>query len=309
MSTNSSRPLPLAVIVFSLLLAGALLFAAVQDLNANIGPGTPANGAQPIHEAARTGDVATIQAALRRGVDVDAELDSPRRAERGMSPLMLACANDQLAAAETLVSAEADVNHASINGNTALIVAAARQEPALVEFLLTRGARLDARNKDGWTAAMMAAGVGSPETLDVLLAAGANVDARNKFQQTALMLAATSGDTRKTEALISAGAAIAPPDYEGNTALLIAAGSDAPTELLLALINAGADPNATNIDGVTPLMRAAERGDLDDTSLLLEAGASRDAADNAGRTAWDWAIGRDDDHGREVAKTIADHTD
>lgn len=50
-------------------------------------------------------------------------------------------------------------------------------------------------------------------------------------------------------------------------------------------IDLGADPNGTENDGVSPLMLAAESGDMETLRVLLAAGADVQAADATGETA------------------------
>jgi len=57
------------------------------------------------------------------------------------------------------------------------------------------------------------------------------------------------------------------------------------------LLKAGADANAPDEDGATPLHYAAAEGDIRIIRLLLEAGADRSRGDNNGQPAWNWAVG------------------
>jgi ankyrin repeat protein len=62
------------------------------------------------------------------------------------------------------------------------------------------------------------------------------------------------------------------------------------------LLQAGADVDASNADGLTPLMAASQAGHLGAVSVLVEAGADLDQRDRLGRTALDLALveGRED---------------
>ena len=73
--------------------------------------------------------------------------------------------------------------------------------------------------------------------------------------------------------------AVALAASDGTTDLHRAISVDAPAEKVEALIKAGADVNAKNRYGVTPLSLAAAGGDARILRLLLEAGASLKAAD------------------------------
>lgn len=54
-------------------------------------------------------------------------------------------------------------------------------------------------------------------------------------------------------------------------------------------LNAGMDPNATDSEGVTALMKASYKGHADVVQLLLESGADANLEDREGRTALDYA--------------------
>jgi ankyrin repeat protein len=54
------------------------------------------------------------------------------------------------------------------------------------------------------------------------------------------------------------------------------------------MLAAGADLNAPNDDGETPLMRAVMMGDAELVEALVKAGANVNAADKSGKTALDY---------------------
>jgi ankyrin repeat protein len=82
----------------------------------------------------------------------------------------------------------------------------------------------------------------------------------------------------------------------------MAASAEVRPEVLSVLLESGADHKIADSDGVTPLMKAADRGDTERVTLLLAHGADKSVKDELGRTALDWAIARDDELGRAVAK-------
>jgi len=89
--------------------------------------------------------------------------------------------------------------------------------------------------------------------------------------------------------LVSGLAAAGPdaPSADGTTALHRAIGANEPLPKVDALVKAGADVNARNRYGVTPLSLAAGHGNASVVDLLLKSGANAKAADAAlteGRT-------------------------
>src|SRR4051795_1464566 len=86
----------------------------------------------------------------------------------------------------------------------------------------------------------------------------------------ALAAAIRDGDTRAVGKLIEAGADVNARDAEGNTPLILAAFYAGP-RCVEVLLEKGADPNAANRAGVTALIRAAT--DYEKTCLLIAAGA------------------------------------
>ena len=61
------------------------------------------------------------------------------------------------------------------------------------------------------------------------------------------------------------------------------------TNLVALLLKHGADVNATNDGGETPLIKAVLFNDADSTALLLKAGANPTIKDRSGHSAADYA--------------------
>lgn len=297
----------LLLIIVCLVLAGVILMMQVDRLTSEVQasskvPGSPAG----LLDAARGGNAQEIsrQIAAKADVNVQVESHDAQPGEAGMTPLMFAAQSGSREAVESLVKAQAKVEARSRDGRTALMYAAGWADAATVRVLLEAGARIDARSNDQWTALMMAASRGSLESMDALIAAGANMEFKNRWGQTALICAALVADVDKVTKLIP-GSPLNATDASGMTALNVAAGGvENSTAVVAALLAAGADPKIADADGVTPLMRAADRGDAERATLLLKAGAPADAKDASGRTALDWAAARDDDAGRTVVALL-----
>jgi serine/threonine-protein phosphatase 6 regulatory ankyrin repeat subunit B len=140
---------------------------------------------------------------------------------------------------------------------------------------LQRGGDVNARDEDGGTALMAAAMRGSPALARDLIARGAELDAMDVTGVTALMIAARFGHAIIVEDLLRAGARVnlaKPARFDGSSALHAAVQHD-QRDSVEALLDAGADPNARNGAGVTPLMMAEHFGHSRVRFLLLRYGA------------------------------------
>ena len=136
----------------------------------------------------------------------------------------------------------------------ALPDAAERAEWDKVRALLREGADATAAQADGTTALHWAAQHDQAEIAGRLLKAGAKVGAANRFGVTPLSLACVNGG-----------------------------------DLVAALLDAGADPQAPLPGGESPLMTASRTGRPGPVKALLAKGATVDAADAKGQTALLWA--------------------
>jgi len=138
---------------------------------------------------------------------------------------------------------------------------------SIIETLIAAGGNVNARAEINDTPLIIAARGGRVELLRFLLERGADVNFRNKPGQTAL-LAATDrlGD--------SSGS---PPVVE-----MLGADKDKATEILVA---AGGDVDASDNDGNTPLILAAQYGRVDLSRFLLAHGANVDFQNKSGESA------------------------
>lgn len=122
--------------------------------------------------------------------------------------------------------------------------------------------------------------------------------------ETALHIAVKRADIPYTNYFLSKGADANARDVRGNTPLILAVNAGA-TELIPILVGARANPNLGNTSGETPLIRAVQRRDLAMVRALLTAGADADQADViAGKSARDYAT--EDARNPAIAKLIAE---
>jgi ankyrin repeat protein len=150
--------------------------------------------------------------------------------------------------------------------------AALGDEPRLRELLDAEPSLVSSYSGDGFTALHFAAFFGSAGAVGSLLDHGAEVDAfgRGWMTGTALHSAVSRKRSGVAGRLLEAGANPNARQSAGWTPLHSAAhnGDLASLDLLLA---AGADPSATNDEGRSVLQLAEERGDLPTTQRVLGA--------------------------------------
>lgn len=299
--------------VLALLILGGLIIFGVQAL-AGGGSVSGSGGAAPsasrisLSDAVMRDDIAAVKSAIASGADPNAAIVTDKPGREGMTALIHAAFEGKAETLRALLDAKPKIEARTEDGRTALMYAAGWGDAAKVKLLLDAGARTDARAADGWTALMWAAARGEPASVKALVQAGADVNAANKWRQTALMAAGRAGSPEKVAMLLEAGASAAATDMNGDSALSIAAAGDTPAPVLETLAKAGAPINGTDVDGVTPLMKAAERGDAEAVGVLLKSGADAKIKDRSnGWTAKDWAAKRDDEKGRAVVKALESH--
>ena len=146
-----------------------------------------------------------------------------------------------------------------------------------------------------------AAGYGNLPALRALLESGEDVNKKEpKLGRTALHFAAYFDIPVTLKILIEAGADMNTQDREGITPLYLAAQEGNPM-IVMELIKAGADVNLARDDGTTPLHMAARYGYEGCAAVLIHAGADVHRRTNTGTTPIKLAI--DNEH-EKIAKLL-----
>jgi len=187
-----------------------------------------------------------------------------------------------------------------------ILTASSNGSIGVISFLIQSCAEIDVRDGSGNTPLHRAALAGKSVAVAMLIAANADVNAVNEYGITPLQLACISGNHDSAALLLACGASITEPDestwfspmwlalLHGLEKVAILCFVHGPREvpfgprmqsplhcaanqgftafLKVALIF-GLNPNRVDVALWTPLHYAAEAGDLDAVSILLEAGA------------------------------------
>ena len=132
---------------------------------------TRAVAGDPLFDAVRAGDTASVERLLASGAEVES------RDRDQATPLIAAALSGQLVVAELLLNKGADVMARNAGGFTPLHAAAYSGSVPIAELLLESGAVLeDAANKAGVTSLMVAVEENHVAMLQLLIARGADVN-------------------------------------------------------------------------------------------------------------------------------------
>ena len=130
------------------------------------------------------------------------------------------------------------------------------------------------------------------------------MNVRNKGVLTALLRACRTGNRAEISALLQVVADPIIVDGNGATLLHFAVVWDCSNEVLQAMVESGVAVNVRNRNGITALMKACRRGNIDAMSVLLHAGADPNIVDGNGNTLFRYAV--DGDCSKKVLQAIVE---
>ena len=268
------------------------LLTAKADVN-----GTQADGATALHWAVYREDLATADLLIRAGANAKAAN------REGATPLALATTNGDAAMIAKLLQAGADPNERrSLGGETALMMASRTGNVAAIQALLDHGAEVNAKTtQHGTTPLMWAAAQGHPAAVQLLIARGADVNARSnpdadfsrprswphgedpRPYRRAVALSAARGQGR-VRPIDGMQGKVVPNLDGGGLSPLVYASRRNDLESVRMLLAAGAEVNQVTGSGWSPLLVATHNRNYQLASLLLDKGANPNLVNKSGWT-------------------------
>ncbi|CZR48711.1 uncharacterized protein FPRO_03968 [Fusarium proliferatum ET1] len=251
----------------------------------------------PLNLASMSGNTEVAQQLIDSGADISHETAD------GFTPLSMASSRGHVELAKLLIHRGADVNQVLANDCRPLLLAVWNNQSELAGLLIDEGAELDGIQLDGrmFSLLSVAAGNGHLNTVKALISKGCS-----PTEAQPLLLAASYGGYREFSSDFDAKEATESPDFPRSTyrqilELLLQSGADVnacdedgdsplhmasligSTDMVENLIKNGADVDIKSASGVMPLHYSSTMGHLRVTQLLIQHGADVASKDNIGR--------------------------
>lgn len=189
--------------------------------------------------------------------------------------LITAASLGDLELVNKLLAAGASPLVADERGRTALITAIYNRRGDVARTLILAGADVNRKDADSNSAFLLGAATGQVDVVRLSLSHGADLNSTDRYDGTALIAAAQHGNTEVVRMLLKSGIAVDHVNQLGWTALLEAVilgdGSSRYEDIVQLLLDAGADANLPDREGVTPTRHARERGYKTMVRMLMRA--------------------------------------
>jgi ankyrin repeat protein len=183
--------------------------------------------------------------------------------------------DQELEKIKTLLQANPQLIHSTDEWQrTPLHWACRINNPELVALLLASGAKPNILDVNKISPLHSAASRGNIEAVELLLEHGAEMDVAGLSGNMPLHYAAWNGQTAMVALLLENGACLDCLNERNRTPLLIAAREEGGVDVVRVLLDAGANVNAVDLYGDTPLTLAAWRRNETVVDCLLEHGAA-----------------------------------
>jgi ankyrin repeat protein len=187
--------------------------------------------------AASAGHATEVSRLIAAGADLES------RDAQGRTPLLLAVAGNHVAVARALLAAGASLNAQAANRDTPWLLAGASGRAEIVAMMIPLKPDLSIRNRYGGNALIPACERAHVETVKLLLTSGIDLDHVNDLGWTCLLEIVILGD-----------------------------GGPRHQEVAKLVLDAGANPNLADKDGVSALTHARQRGQRAIAALIENAG-------------------------------------
>ncbi|XGW21641.1 hypothetical protein V3C99_004540 [Haemonchus contortus] len=189
-----------------------------------------------MHMAARSGNQAVLLAMVNKIGAGTVQIVQNKQSKNGWSPLLEACSRGHTGVAQILLQHHARIDVFDDNGRTALHLAALNGHLQIVHLLLQHKAFVNSKSKTGEAPLHLAAQNGHVRVVNVLVQDhGASLEAITLDNQTALHFSAKYGQLVVSQTLLALGANPNARDDKGQTPLHLAAENDYPDVVKLFL--------------------------------------------------------------------------
>ncbi len=210
------------------------------------------DGQTPLHKSAEKGHHECIRYLIDNNADVN------RKDKVGQTPLHKSASAGHLKCCKYLLDNKADVNAKDQNGQTPIHISATSGHLECIHYFINNKTEVNVKDKDDQTPLHKSAGKGHLECIRYLINNKADLNPKDKYGQTPLHKLARTGHLECIKYLRENNADVNILDLEQNTPLHLIgedyfARYNKPIQSAEYLIKAGADLNAVNVNGATPL--------------------------------------------------------